>query len=126
MTNDEIKDELSKVIEGTDILTVLKVDHVNHKPHPFTIGPKHITHAADHCGGILDERTLKEIPCAMNWCNLLYDEHTSDKVCFLQLKRSVNTDELQPVMLMMQSIIERNQVDGFVFVDTQEKYRISK
>ena len=118
-----IKEKLA--LQNQDLYKVLDVQNVNHKPHPFTVGTQHVVHASDHCYGILGEETLRKIPCAHRGCNIPYDQHTSDNVCFLQQKRHGTQDEAQKILKqLVDDISNTNLVDGFGFVDTPEKYRI--
>lgn len=79
-------------------------DHINFKPHPYMITPKHVAYASDH-GGILSEAAIEEAErngayCGVgrygdrglgrqtgqhSGCILPYREHTSEKVLVLVL-----------------------------------------
>ena len=93
---------------------------VNHKPHPFTIGPRHVAHASDkHCGR-LGEETLQAIPCAASGCGMGYEHHTHDMVAFVKLKRSAKKSEISAFLRTVvddeKEWVALNKVDGFVFV----------
>lgn len=104
---------------------VKDVENINYKPHPFVIGCKHVAHAADHYGGVLDETTLKAIPCAHPGCRLSYDEHTCDHVAFIQLKRNATQDEFQGwAQAILVPWLEKVGLDGIVLVETPEKFRV--
>lgn len=124
MSNDEKKAVIEKALNGQDVFKVLKVDHVNHRPHPFMIGPKHVAHAADHHMGRLGEETCKLIPCAWKGCTSSYEEHTSDNVCFLQLRRNATQDEANKIMVSLREHIGDQLVDGFAFVETEENFTV--
>ena len=109
----------------TDPLSLYDVNTVNHKPHPFTVGPKHVAHAAKYHGGILDKSIMLAIPCAARNCNLPYDEHTYDTVMFLQLTRDCTSVEAQAILQPLCDEIEEAGIDGFCFVETDEGYRIT-
>jgi len=100
---------------------------VNHKPHPFTVGPKHVQHASDHCGGMLGNATINTIPCAYPRCNLPYAEHTYDNVMFLQLKKDLgNREAAQALTRLIKLAADRqDRLDGFVVCESDEKFRIS-
>ena len=123
MTNKEKAEKIEDVLKGQDLFKVLSVDDVNHKPHPYMIGPRHITYASDHHSGRLGEEILKAVQCAHVDCRLSYEEHTSDNVCFLQLLRNGTNEEAQTVLKALVDTID-NLVDGFAFVETPEKYRM--
>ncbi|RWZ82720.1 MAG: hypothetical protein EO766_17960, partial [Hydrotalea sp. AMD] len=78
---------------------VLSISSVNFKPHPYTIGPAHIGYASDKYGGKLTEDCIREgekqgkVHCATGNCYTPFDEHTSDKVCFVQLTRHLTKEE---------------------------------
>jgi len=57
----------------------VQADHVNHKPHPFVIGGRHFPKDG---GMYINPR---QAPCALEGCNLSYDEHTSERALFVRL-----------------------------------------
>ena len=120
----ERRDATIEAFGDQDIFTVKNVMAVNHKPHAFMIGTRHIKHASDNYGGMLGEETLREIPCAMKNCNVPYDEHTADDVCFLQLRRDANSDEVTKLMKKVVDTLGEQYFDGFCFVETEAKYRV--
>lgn len=112
-------------IPENDIFISKGVDNVNHKPHPYTIGPKHIKYASDHHSGMLGTETLKAVPCAVRNCQLSYEEHTSNKLLFLSLLRNASKDEVNTFVTdILKPILIENKIDGIAFVDTPEQYRI--
>lgn len=126
MNRDELEKKAKVFFEDCDIFTMLSVEHVNHDPHPYVIGPKHIAHASDkHCG-MLGEETLKAIPCAHPRCQVPYDQHTSDTVMFLQLKREATNNEVAAKLKELVTVVDEKSFDGVSFVDTKEKFRITK
>lgn len=120
--------ELSKILT---LFVVKSITHVNHKPHPYMIGPKHIEFAADNYNGMLTEAVIaagekKRIYCAHPDCALPYDQHTSDKVLFLQLTRDLTNQEATEELMKVKPILEENKVDGVAFVETPEQFRITE
>ena len=120
-----MKDEVQKILDESGLFKFLNVDTINHKPHPFMIGTRHVTHASKHHGGMLGQATLDAIPCSHPKCVLSHDAHTSDKVAFLQLTRDATNDEANDVLKQLAPIIEKEKVNGFVFVESDEKFRIT-
>jgi hypothetical protein len=123
MSNEEKETLAVQYFASQDIIHVKSVLNVNHKPHPYMIGPKHISYAADHCCGMLTEEVCKKVPCAMSLCDYSYEEHTSDTVLFLQLQRNCTGKEVNPIL---KGLVETypDLVDGVAFVETEEHYRI--
>lgn len=110
----------------TDFAFIKNVTSINHKPHPFTVGTRHVVEASEHHGGILGEEVMRKIACAHRNCTLSYDQHTSDKVALVQQKRNCTTQEMQT---WLKNLVEAGWatevgIDGFVFLDTPEHYRI--
>ena len=113
-----------KYFKDSELLTLKSIASVNHKPHVYVIGPKHIAYASDHCGGILGKETCEKVGCAHPGCNTSYDEHTSETVMFIQLKKDCKNQEINDFLKTMVEDMELNKIDGIVFIDTTEKFRI--
>lgn len=126
MTIEETMVLFSDVLDKKGLLKVKGINETNYDPHPFTIGPKHIKHANDNSGGILNEDTLKASKCGAPKCNLSYEEHKSDKVLFLQLTQDVTELNAQSELVKIKDILIVNNIDGVAFVDTEEEYKFLK
>lgn len=115
-----------KYFKDSNLFILKSIQHVNYKPHPYVIGSKHVAYAADHYGGMLGKETLEKIPCAEKGCQLPYDEHTSDKVMFLQLKRDTTGKEAGTFLMQMEDEIKQDGIDGFAFVETPENFKFTE
>ena len=116
-----IKQELKGLFEFKSI------SHVNHKPHAFMLGPKHVEFAANKYGGMLGDSCIndKNFPlCSNPGCTLSYKEHTSDKVLFLSLTRDMTNEEATEVLMGIKPILEEENIDGVAFIETDQKFRI--
>jgi len=96
--------------------------------HPFTIGPKHVAYASDHHHGMLGKEVCEKIGCAAKGCNRPFSSHSHDTVLFLKLKAHTTEDKVRRVLTNTQvvNIMTQSKIDGFVFVETPEKFRITK
>lgn len=103
---------------------VLSIDNTNFKPHPFMIGPNHISHASNY-GGMLGNTTLEAIPCAYPGCQLPYKDHTSNRVSFIQLTQNLSNKKAKEVLLKAESFMKEHKIEGFAFVETPEKFRVT-
>ena len=78
---------------------------------------------------MLTEEVMQKLPCAFKGCKLSYDEHTFDVVCFLTLKRNGKSEEARDILQGIVRVLSENGhakiVDGFAFVDVEEKFRIN-
>lgn len=126
MTKEELLTVFSDILKEKAILKTAGIHEVNHRPHPYTVGAKHVAYAADHNSGILSEEICMKIQCEHPGCHLPYDEHTSDKTLFLQLTRDTNNTEANEELLKIKPALLENKIDGVAFVDTEEKYRFLK
>jgi hypothetical protein len=119
---------MEKEYPSSDVAYIDTVTNVNHKPHPFTIGPRHVAHASDRCGGMLGEETLRAVPCVFPQCRTDYDGHTSDKVAFVKLKRDCTNEEITSFLQSEEvtKLTEAEKIDGFAFVETEEKFRVKE
>lgn len=130
MTDEEKAERINQSLENQDLYKCLSIKNVNHNPHPYMLGPRHITYTADNYGGRLDEKAILagekagKCNCAQPKCNIPYEDHTSDNVAFLQLLRNGDNDEANIIMKALVDDLGEAFVDGFAFVETEEKYRI--
>lgn len=67
---------------NNDVVSILKVDNVNHKPDVFCIGTKHMKLST---GMYLDPTVA---PC--DTCGMDYAAHTSDRAMFVKVKNPVD------------------------------------
>lgn len=119
-----IEEQIKAKIEG--LFEFKSITNVNHNPHPFMIGSKHIMFCSENYGGILGDSCIqdKRFPtCSHPGCNLGYESHTSDKVLFLSLLKDLAEDTAQSCLLSLKGILEADKIDGISFVETPEKYR---
>lgn len=131
--NDEQKAELiNEKLVNQNLYTCKSVSNINHKPHPYVIGPKHIAYASDNWGGMLSEEAIiagekaSKCKCAHPGCNISYEAHSKgDKVAFLQLLRNGTNDEANKILKKLVDQLGEAFVDGFLFVETPEKFRIN-
>ena len=92
-------------------------------PHPYCITPKHIAHASDRCGGILNETAIREAEqtgarCGCRGCNLPYDQH--EQALLVKCHSDFQTDpqaeqELRDYLLAIKETTEQNGYVGFAF-----------
>lgn len=105
-------------------IKVLEIRDCNHKPHPFLIGPEHMAYASDHCGGVIGQDAIEHHPCAL--CEQPAFSHSYDVVMFLQLTRNSTNGECFKILQSISQEMQEDRIDGIVFVETEEKYRVSK
>jgi hypothetical protein len=122
---DLVVDKMNEILSVVGLLKTLSIDHINHKPHRYTIGPKHVGYAADHEGGMMTNETLKKVQCAFPRCSASYEEHISNKVAFLQLNRDGNNDEANDELKKLADIMKEQNIEGIVMVESDPEYRIT-
>lgn len=124
MNKQELETKYAKLLEKTGAFTLRSIETMNHRPHKFMIGPKHIKHAQDHCNGKLGDRTLNFIPCADPRCRMPYKDHTYDTVMMISLTRDLlKTDAEEILESIKLNGMDEDGIDGFLFIDTEEKFR---
>jgi hypothetical protein len=121
ITNEEKKKQIENCLKGQDVFKVRGVHDVNHKPHPFTIGTRHVVHASDNHSGMLGDETMKAIGCDVSGCGMSYEDHTSDNVAFLQVIRKATTIEANDVLKGLVDELGEDVVDGFTLVESEFK-----
>ena len=116
----------AKYFEDNDLFTLKGIHAVNYDPHPYMLGPAHITYANKHSGGVIDEGTLKNVRWSPPKCNIPYEDHKFDTGMFLQLKRNGTNEEAGAFMNTMLDEMKEDNIAGFTFVETEEKYRLDE
>lgn len=124
MSNEEKEIKLKEALKLQDVFKSRGIQYVNHKPHIYMIGTKHVAHASDNHGGMLGDETLESIPCAQPECGLFYKDHTSDQVAFLQSIKNSTNDEASIALKAIVKELGEKFVDGFAFVES--KFEITK
>jgi len=124
MSNEEYKELIEKELQD-DRITIKDVADVNHHPHPYTIGPAHIKYANDHHSGRIGKETCENVGCAHTGCTTPYDQHTSNKVCFIQFTEDIPAgdfqEEIQRVIDTLPEVFNKNAVEGFAFIEGDGK-----
>lgn len=112
--------DLPDYLRETNGAYIKDITSVNCKPHPYMVGGKHISYAADNCGGILGEEVVRNVPCAQSQCNLSYDEHTYDLVAFVKLTADIRTEDLQAWLIKITDFVKAadRRLDGFAFIES--------
>jgi hypothetical protein len=120
--DDEVPTHLLSIAPDLEaaLVKIYKVDHVNHKPDVFCIGPKHFPKD----GGMFIKP--EQAPCCN--CGQDYSEHTSDRVMFLKpvVKSGLDPDTFlkdnsKAIQDVCKHIVElctaaKIKLDGFAFV----------
>ncbi len=122
MEDKKLEEEIQKLVDG--YFTVKSIMNINHDPHPFMLGPKHISFASDKYGGRLGDACIndKNFPtCSHPGCNLRYQDHKSDRVLFLYLTKDIDNDEGDDILKKIP--LTENKIDGICFIETPEKFR---
>lgn len=140
MTNEEKKSKIEELLKDQDVFKVVKVDNVNHRPHPYCITEMHIKHSGGmyldvenaerrgaKCGVYTSPDGRWDTKSHSGWtrCNLPYSEHTSDNVAFLSLLRNATKEEASTILKDLVDKLGEKTVDGFALVETNEKFRIN-
>lgn len=125
--SEDIAKKYEKALAEGGVFAVKSVDNVNHRPHPYVIGPNHINR---NRGIYLGSDQIREMEkehgpmCCHPGCKRTYDEHESDKVLFLQLKRDATGDEANAELVKIREMMEADGIAGVCMVETDEKYRV--
>ena len=117
-----VKSQISKLTEG--IFSVHCITEINHNPHPYMVGTKHVVHASKHFGGVLDKRTFSIVGCAHPHCSMDYVSHTFDTILTLKLLKNLSNDEAKSVLKTVIPLLEEHKIDGIIFIETEENFRI--
>lgn len=100
-------------------------------PHPYCIGPRHVTHAADHFGGMLSEAAIEGAErngakCETCKGKLTYKQH--EQAVLIGCKADMDdgngkaVPELHQFLLALKPLVEAsNYFVGFAFLDERGK-----
>lgn len=124
MDKKEKLEKINSLLKVNGLFIGLSMDNINHKPHNYTIGSEHVKYAAEKHGGMLGEETCRKVRCARPNCNVPYDDHTSDEICFLKLTRSITNEEAKTELKNLVDTLGEKFLDGFSFIETPEKFRM--
>ena len=114
-----------------DKIKALSIEGANYSQgHPYTIGPNHIQN------NVLTEyeirrlealTTTKRAHCYHPGCTASYDEHTHEWGMFLQLLCNLTNDEANVLLKEVAAkVLEPYHIMGICFVESPEKFRITK
>ncbi len=109
----QLVEKYNKMLKNSAI-KALNITTVNHKPDIFCISPEHFP--KDGSMFIKPEQA----PCYN--CKQPVENHTYDTVLFLKLTEDIELDRAQELLKSLPLI--EDKIDGVVFVETKEKYRI--
>lgn len=126
MTNKEKEELIRKALKSQkqDLYILKSVMDINHQPHGYLIGPEHLLYAKEHHIISLNDEVFNNTKCAYPNCKLEYKEHTFNNVCFLQQLRHGSKDEANKLFKDLIEKVGDKLVDGFAFIETDEKFRI--
>lgn len=122
MSNTELEEKYRGLLDTGGLFTVLKIQQVNHRPHLFVVGTKHVAYASDHCNGILSEDVCEKIPC--DHCREPISKHVSDKALFLRLVRDLGNKEAADALFVIKEQFVKDGIDGVAFI--KNGFRIAK
>lgn len=130
MSNEEKEKRIEEALVLQDVFKLKSVMNVNHKPHSYMIGPKHIAWSHDgHYGGMLSGDCIREgekkgeVHCEQRNCRVPFDDHTSESVAFLQCVRNCTNTEANVALKTLVEELGETFVDGFGFVESKFKIK---
>ena len=104
-------------------ISIENIMAVNHEPHPFVIGPRHVVDASNR-SGVIDDETLENITCAHPGCNLLYADHSFETIILLKLLESIDEKAASDFINTITNDLLVHSIDGFAMIETEEKFRV--
>jgi hypothetical protein len=142
MNETELLEALNKTVDQS-IIRFDSITTINHKPHPYCIGPKHLKYndsmylgrnqiekmEREHgpmCEMYTNNPNAKDSTKYNNKkskdcqykCNLNYEEHTSNKVIAIKCLKDISKEDNFSLNISeLQEAISKLGIDGFVFVD---------
>ena len=126
---EELFKEIPPPPEGS-VFSLLELRHVNHTPHPYVVGPRHVAMASDKFGGRLSEDAIRATEedggsCYMgegrwkNRCQIPYDKHTSEIACFISCPDVADLNTVTGLHAYLKSLQPKCAelgIAGFAFV----------
>lgn len=129
MSEEQIKD--INILLDTQKIKALSIDNINHVPHPYMIGPKHLEYNDSMFLGDSQIRHMESEHGPMCYqekttCQILYEDHTSIKVVFMELQCNLENKEAGEELFKAKNYLEENDIEGITFVDTPERFRVKE
>lgn len=123
MNKEQLLTTLKDALSEDTMLSPKGFIEENHKPHQFRVGAKHQVAAKEENDGVLSEEICQRFPCEHLYCNLSYEEHTSDLTLILQLKRDAEQTDVMNELVLLKPYFADNNIKNVQFADTQEGYK---
>jgi hypothetical protein len=123
MNKEKLLTALTKALGKDTMLSPKGFVEENHKPHQFRVGAKHQLAAAEENEGVLTEEICQRIPCEHLYCNLSYEEHTSDKTLVLQLTRDAEQTDVMNELVKIKPLINEHNIKAVKFADSIEGFK---
>jgi len=130
-TEEDFNRELSQIPEPDE--PHIKVREIRNItiPHPYCITPKHVSHACDHCGGMLGKEAIIDAEKHGAKCDickkankkhgspiLAFDQHITQKTLFIEVPQNKDLNKVEGLLtylLKIKPIAESLHIDGFAF-----------
>ena len=122
MNKEQMLTALTEALGDDTMLSPKGFVEENYKPHQFRVGAKHQV-AADKNKGVMTEEILEKIPCEHLYCDLKYEEHTSDKTLVLQLTKDTEQSDAMNELVKIKPLIEEYKIKAVKFADSVEGYK---
>jgi len=126
MTIEGIITEIAEILDKEGFLKVDGIHESDHKPHPFTIGPKHLAKAKEISDGELTEEILIMYPCDAPGCKKPIGMHSTKRELILQLRKDTPESKAQEELLKLQQLFTKHTIQTISFADTVEGYLFLK
>ena len=118
--NDEEKEKVAQEIKATWTLPGVEVTRVittgwGEAGHPFTIGPRHVSLAADKYGGMLGAEVMEKIGCAHPRCGQKPDAHKETRGLLVTLTQDVEEKPLAQQLEATKPVLAKHGIEGWAF-----------
>lgn len=94
--------------------------YINHKPHTYTVGSKHVDFSARRFNGKVNMKSIRSgeiagIRCAEPGCDLTYDQHTYDILCFCEIPEKIERDDMIKRLGFITKELKKDKVSRIIF-----------
>lgn len=123
MNKEELLTKLTDALSEDTMMVPRGFVEDNHYPHQFRVGADHQVAADKENEGILTENILQRFPCQHLYCDVKYEDHTSDKTLVFQLTKDAEQIDVMNELAKLKPLIDEHNIKAIKFAESPEDFQ---